>query len=273
MKYVRWTADEKSLIADRVHALTIKHGYKVPYEPGVLLSLVREAQAAFPAVRQKDIATTASVIWVEDMVLDRMTRPVSVKKDELPIVAVIPKDKIEEKLKNSQSVWELIKSEVRKTPIIETLIESVAEQIVDDIIASVTAKLLDRGMSVGEVIEKQPSQVTTPAPAVEETPANQKPPRAIKKPKIVVIGLLGRHFTLLKQEFGKTFDLVALDSDELKKSKICETADMTLLMKKFISHKHSEKVSSQTTKFEYIDGGMTELRHRLEKFAATLTEV
>lgn len=300
MGYSKWSPDDRRRVVDNVHALTIKHNYTVPYQKGVLLGLVREAQLALPKSRQREIATTASVLWVEEAVMEKMTRPPAPHEGSPDkIIATIEPEVIAEKLRNSQSVWELIKAEVRKTPIIETLVESVAEQVVDEIQSRITAKLLGRGITVGSN--------PTPEPAVKKTPVTQKSvvkapnPPAVKKDNkkpvklhslkqlgqiageiktapaiqrrdlktIVVCGLYAEQAEILKREFmGKAIVHVPF-VEHFAEHDVAKNADVVFLITAKINHSNEEYMRAFVPKerFKYVSGtGLSAVKRDIYRY-------
>lgn len=299
MGYSKWSPDDRRRIVDNVHALTIKHHYTVPYQKGVLLGLVREAQLALPKLRQRRITTTASVLWVEEAILEKMTKPAAEHEGSSEkIIATIEPEVIAQKLKNSQSVWELIKAEVRKTPIIETLVESVAEQVVDEIHSRITAKLLGRGIAVGHTPATTPPPKHTPAPQPQvKTPQPAATTKQAQKPvklkslkqlsliageiktapvvnksdlkTIVVCGLYAEQAAILKREFtGKAIVHVPF-VEHFAEHDVAKNADVVFLITAKINHSNEEYMRAFVPKerFRYVSGnGLSAVKRDIYRY-------
>ena len=92
----------------------------------------------------------------------------------------------------------------------------------------------------------------------------------IKQPKTVIVGLCGGQLDDVRKEYGHHLNLVFIDVDasmhQLKAT--CTNADHVFMMRKFISHRHTDVINKKNHKgFVLIQGGMTELHSSLLELA------
>ena len=391
---VFWTTKEMTLVVDEVVRLTkITPKCDDIAARGVLRRLTMMAQTnVLPKDRHR--SPNAPLGAIEEGVLERLTKPsvvASVTKpaasaptaNPVPVSPTTPAADAHEELKTTPTAWQRIRAEVMKTPVIQTLIDSLAEEIFEEARARASVKIATIPATVASPAGKQAESRTTvaavpvtqpPAAVVMATPPVSDAPRkplvvivgvtparradlydymsriendidmeaypvdnisrhfntiskadlvihmsgrvpgkvlwtiknlnpryylvganvtepvidiinyvesrfklntrgvskapAVRRPRVVIMGLLAGQFQDLVDEFKDRLDLALIGSDDLKRADVCTNAKVTLMLRKFISHKHSVKVAKLTDNWEYVNGGMTELRSRLTELAA-----
>jgi hypothetical protein len=287
MGYSPWTPDDKKKVVDEIHRLVNEWCIPVPFEPGKLLALVRQAQqTVLLSTQQRSITQTKPYMWIEDEILERMTAPVVRPAGiDLTTKLVVSEKALMQEIKSTSAMWEMIRTEIHKTPVIRTLVESIAESIVDRIEADVKARLLGKGfviepatpakpepvvpiqvISLGQIKDQKPSKAP---PTPSALPGDELTGSDKRRRRVVLIGLLGGHFRKIQEEYCEVFDVHLVEVDEPKRIGLCKNADMTFAMIKFINHTIEAKIRAETSNYTRVCNGMSDLRRKLDEFAKT----
>lgn len=136
---------------------------------------------------------------------------------------------------------------------------------IDDIINSLAGALVAQVVSrVKEQLGNGLAELVPPAPVGRIHHPALEAPKACKKPKVAVVGLLPQQAGLIAQEYRDCFDLSFPNKDDSKELKSAAThCDKVYEMTKFIGHSTENTLLGAGAALVRVAGGMTELRDAL----------
>lgn len=276
-----WEASDREAIIKHAYAFVKAKGIKVPFERGsILLDVTDYAQRqALDKKFHRPMTNSTSYMWVQDGILELMEKQTIVEEtvDTRTLDILMPlsslelseadKKEIERKIRDTNSsMWGMIKEEVRKTPIIVSLVDSLAEMLADDILIAVQKRLLEQqGKLVVPPAEVKAEPVKL-VPDLRKKPEAPQPPERKKKHVVSLIGLLPDQFSMMEREFGDKLDLRHVGSDDVRKTEIFDTTDMLFVMIKFVNHSTTNKIQKRCQKYQYVNSGLSDLRAKINTY-------
>lgn len=224
MTKIRWTDKERESVLDVAVDLFVRDNYSA-------FEAVKQAQNYLPFSRHRNFASHSAANDLVKEVKSRAYKVVPIPKDVCP--PTTPSSMPSEP-PNKQSEPESVGT-------IDDLVQAIAKRI------AATLK-----HEIATVIKELEHEFHVPKHNGEYAATG------VKKPRVIVIGLLGDQVHAINNEFKDEYDLKFIDTDRAMGLSPPD-ADAYLLMKNFINHPlyHKYQVFPNHV---LIDGGMTALR-------------
>ncbi len=261
--HVRWTADDKRLIAlesKRLRSTNIGM---------TRLDAIRQAiEYALPPERRRNINKFEKVAdWIEDewKALDEAERATQAEREARERAA-----ELERQAEESRRATEAARAEAEAAKALDpaslpfaTLIEAIGVKIAGMLMRSVGEQLQD---SIMQRITEALGNVTLPSPLPEGATRLHAAPRN-RKPRVLVVGLVRQQEEDIKRALGEllTLEYARVEHADNLEDK-ARGADLVVLMTKFISHKHQDIVRRVNEHIVYRNGGVTELKRWLTQW-------
>jgi hypothetical protein len=139
----------------------------------------------------------------------------------------------------------------------------IASSIRDEIVAAL-ASVEVRDVIRATMLEALTAQTIPLASAPHIEVHRQQPPK-VKKPKVLVVGLLGDQRDALQRSHGQDFDLQFLGADDAhnRMTERAKGADITVVMTRFIGHPAEAAVRRGARDFRRVNGTVTDLGRTL----------
>jgi hypothetical protein len=237
---------------------------KLPEYSGVNNFTMRvfHAQRALPVHRQRRITDTTyftkriqileikeSEVFPEQQAENQEVQPMVTAA---PVINVVPQ------LDNSTVV--LIEAIADRC--METFVDGYREALTNQIDEAVSKRLATAMPALEAEIESEIQQLlAAKLENIREERVAKETGRRYR-PRIVIVGLKGSNIRVVQDTVkdDARMSFVDVDHSVQQMRRTCKSADYVLMMRKFVSHRHSEAVNSKKhSGFSYVDGGMDEL--------------
>lgn len=133
---------------------------------------------------------------------------------------------------------------------LDRLVDALAEAVSDRVAAAIKTKLAARVSNVADVVTRHANET------------------AVRKPKVVIVGLTPQQAGIIRQEFADALTIETVESDNLRKLNGDAHAENVFVNVSFVSHKVTESLQANKVTFTKFGGGLAQLRGMLEKVTA-----
>jgi hypothetical protein len=257
---IRWTEQEKLGVAVAIVE------YQRLFPKATLLRAIQEAQAVLPEERRRKIATRSEMPWIDGYIKKAQD---STSMDSLFAFAETPPEPAvtEEPILHLESPPaappEAPQLDLNAVPLEEFtkvwLSRMFNEYFRPQLDAMCEGYLAKKAAAMIEEIqvmrgEKGRVQVVVPE-AVK---------RAIR-PKVLILGLLGKQVTEIKQGYGKALNLTLIGSDHNHDGLIplAKSHDIGIVMTRFVNHSQQDQIRNNAPHTIMVSGATTDLSNIL----------
>jgi hypothetical protein len=252
---VRWDHEEKLLIARESKRL--REGFSNMSE----LESIRKAIAySMPEARQRGIGTMSQVEWITGLWQQIETEERAAKAEQLAEAA-----------REQAAQAQRAEAEAKRTEFdplslsFETLIKAIGAKIAHQVIGSIGEHLTE---TVMQRIDETLRQAIPQAPLPEGVTRLHAAPRN-RKPRVLIVGLLNQQANDVEDAMNGLLHLdfvKAEHSDPAALETKARNSDLTILMTRFISHKHQDAVKRVSDRVVYRNGSVSELKKWLTQW-------